>query len=454
MQDAILFWNDVLLEVHRRDYTFDDAVGDDDSDAPIDRQNISPEVGGPTRVSRAFAMVHLATCDALSTIAPITIGGTAVAPYLSGLTGAPASAPGVGGAAVGAAASAVLLGLFKNETGFITGKLADWNALLTASGASAAAILVGHQYGNQVGGAMLASRANDGSAAPDAYVPLNVPGTHRADPFAPTQGALSVKWGAVKPFGELGMATTFVPAAPLGALPPGEHINVGAPWAAEVVRTRDKGGIPGTPGLTRTPEETLIGIFWGYDGTRNLGVPPRLYNQCLQSISRSQSLTENENAVLFALANMAMADAGITAWKTKIHLPCFPSGRWHPRGRGGIWQCARRFSSDVTCVGFASGITHPDHGRDCILAWHVGSEQFQERRRDMGPTRGATNKPEGWRAQSVRPHATFSRLSVRSCDVRRGLFRHRCGIPEQSEAENRPQQTNVHVRFGRMERSE
>ncbi|KQT45092.1 hypothetical protein ASG43_12360 [Aureimonas sp. Leaf454] len=73
-----------------------------------------------------------------------------------------------------------------------------------------------------------------------------------------------------------------------------------------------------SPGVTRTAEQTLIGIFWGYDGARDIGVPPRLYNQCLREISlQAGPLAPAENAVLFALANMAMADAGIAAWREK-----------------------------------------------------------------------------------------------------------------------------------------
>jgi hypothetical protein len=31
--DAILFWNDAALEAHRRDFTFTDADGEDETDA-------------------------------------------------------------------------------------------------------------------------------------------------------------------------------------------------------------------------------------------------------------------------------------------------------------------------------------------------------------------------------------------------------------------------------------
>ena len=39
------------------------------------------------------------------------------------------------------------------------------------------------------------------------------------------------------------------------------------------------GGDGITTPTQRTPEQTFIGIFWGYDGTPSLCAPPRLYNQ-------------------------------------------------------------------------------------------------------------------------------------------------------------------------------
>jgi vanadium chloroperoxidase len=74
-------------------------------------------------------------------------------------------------------------------------------------------------------------------------------------------------------------------------------------------------GLPG-----RTPDQTLIGIFWGYDGALGLGTPPRLYNQIVRRIAIARANTDAKNARLFALVNTAMADAGILAWDQKyIH---------------------------------------------------------------------------------------------------------------------------------------
>lgn len=81
------------------------------------------------------------------------------------------------------------------------------------------------------------------------------------------------------------------------------------------------------PVTRRTIDQTVIGIYWGYDGASGLGTPPRLYNQIIREIALNKpnpntgSLnTPLENARLFAMANVAMADAGILAWEQKyIH---------------------------------------------------------------------------------------------------------------------------------------
>jgi hypothetical protein len=75
----------------------------------------------------------------------------------------------------------------------------------------------------------------------------------------------------------------------------------------------------------RTANQTLRGIYWGYDGALGLGTPPRLYNQILREVAMhrpdpSDPNTPEQNARLFALVNVAMADAGILAWDQKyIH---------------------------------------------------------------------------------------------------------------------------------------
>jgi hypothetical protein len=67
----------------------------------------------------------------------------------------------------------------------------------------------------------------------------------------------------------------------------------------------------------RTADETEAGIYWAYDGTPSLCAPPRLYNQIAVSIATKKRSNTIELARLLALANVAMADAGIAIWESK-----------------------------------------------------------------------------------------------------------------------------------------
>jgi hypothetical protein len=63
---------------------------------------------------------------------------------------------------------------------------------------------------------------------------------------------------------------------------------------------------------TRTAEQTDLALFWN----SNYLV---LWNHALRDIVGAHVPDINDSARLFALANLAMADAGITAWDTKFH---------------------------------------------------------------------------------------------------------------------------------------
>jgi hypothetical protein len=85
------------------------------------------------------------------------------------------------------------------------------------------------------------------------------------------------------------------------------------------------GGDGTTTPTVRTPEQTEIGIFWSYDGRPGLGTPPRLYNQIARVIAEQQNNTVEQNARLFALVNLAMADGGLSCWSRK-----YQDNFWRP----------------------------------------------------------------------------------------------------------------------------
>jgi hypothetical protein len=67
----------------------------------------------------------------------------------------------------------------------------------------------------------------------------------------------------------------------------------------------------------RSEEQTFTGLFWAYDGTPSLCAPTRLYNQITVHIAEQQGSDIVQLARLLALANVAMADAGIAIWESK-----------------------------------------------------------------------------------------------------------------------------------------
>ena len=193
-------------------------------------------------------------------------------------------------------------------------------------------IAKGLAWGTLVAEKMLAARKDDGSSASDAfYAPSAEPGRHRADPMNAGQGLLGPLWGKVKPFGIADLNAQVPGLAP----PP---FNSSA-YAADFAAVKDLGRDTGS---TRTNDQTTIGLFWAYDGPRNIGVPPRLYNQVVRTIAMKKGTSEAENAKLFAVINVAMADAGIQCWAEKykhnIWRPVLgvreAESGWGPTGMG------------------------------------------------------------------------------------------------------------------------
>ena len=286
MTDSILFWNQVALDASKADFS-----------SPTPADDPAPQQPGPTYSSRALAIVHLAMYDAYAAI-------TGSATYLTygtvpGISTLPAAQ-----AAVAAAACLTLVAMFSRQKDFFLKKHGDF---LAALGATDPEVEKGLAWGKLVANQMLDSRKNDGSeASNDQYAPSAMPYRHRPDPLNPAQGFLGPLWGKVTPFGvnNLNSVITALPAPPASA----------ALYATNFNQVKTLGQEQGS---TRTPAQTTTGLFWAYDGARNIGLPPRLYNQVIRAIAMTFGSTEAQNAKLFAMVNAGMADAGIQAWYEK-----------------------------------------------------------------------------------------------------------------------------------------
>jgi hypothetical protein len=287
MSDSILFWNDVALEANRISHT-----------------NGRGEQPGPTLSSRALAIIHLAMYDAY---AAVTSDST-LPPYLT--SGLPTVPPGATSeAAITGAAHRALSELFPSQRQSFDSILGD-----LGHGGSA-----GYCFGVAVADAILSDRNGDPGASSTTYVPSLDPGRHRLDPDNLTQGFHAPDYGR----SSKGFA---ISARHELAKPPfrnAEYERALNEVRGKGIKSELQGTLPGSID-GRTVNETLIGIYWAYDGAVGLGTPPRLYNQIIRRVAETRSpgsaTTPNsvaQNAKLFALVNVAMADAGILAWDQK-----------------------------------------------------------------------------------------------------------------------------------------
>src|SRR5262245_26535897 len=272
MRDSILFWNAVALEANRTSHSDPDKK----------------EQTGPTLSSRALAIVHLAMYDAY---AGVENNAATFPRYLTPPPPPPAAGSSHADAVAGAAYT-TLSGLYKAQVDFFDAQLSGFDT----SNAS-------YKFGVAVGKAMLDKRANDPDARASGYHVSPDRGRHRVDPDNPGQGFYSPFYGAQSK----GFAIS-------------KRWSVDSPpfdnqeYLEALSQVRAKGIMPELMGTLpqplfakkRTPEESVIGIYWAYDGANRLGTPPRLYNQIIRLVAANKNNSEGDNARLFAFVNAAM----------------------------------------------------------------------------------------------------------------------------------------------------
>ncbi len=148
----------------------------------------------------------------------------------------------------------------------------------------------------------MAWRGSDGSSTTVPYIPSAEPGAwRRTSPFfRPPE---LPHWPYVVPF-VMTNGAQFRTAGPPSL--------TSTQYAAELNLTKELGAL-NSP--IRTPEQTLIARFWS-DFSFTV-TPPGHWNQIAQNIVTNTTNTLIQSARLFALLNLALADAGIACWDTK-----------------------------------------------------------------------------------------------------------------------------------------
>lgn len=286
-------WNHVAIDASGLDHT---PVADGES-------RVFGEQLGPGRASRAIAIVQIAVFEALN----------AITGRYESYTGLPAAARDTSvKAAIAQAAHDTLVAMFPSQATAFDRQLEEDLAKVEDGEAQKAA---GVDLGQRAARSILELRANDGSDHPEPvvgvdYFPEDKPGEWSPDPISGKTVALGARWGQVRPF--------VMTSGDQFRLPPPPALDSAA-YAASYAEVARLGGDGITTPTERTEDESSIGIYWAYDGTPSLCAPPRLYNQIVGQLAEEQNLDIVDTARLLALANVAMADAGIAAWDSKYY---------------------------------------------------------------------------------------------------------------------------------------
>jgi hypothetical protein len=276
------------------------------ADAVIDWSEIAVATAaagrhGASDASRTTALVHAAVFDAVNAIE------ARYAPYKIKVA-APAGASSE--AAAVAAAHAVLARLYPAQKDALAqayakslGRIADGTARTD-----------GLVVGEKVGAEMIALRASDGATAPNVYRPVTTPGG-----YVMTTLPISTHWGTVTPW-VLEHAAQFRPGPPPAL--------TSAEWMRDCREVMDLGA---RNSRVRTAEQTDIARFWAVVG-------PASWDPVLRGVAATPGRTLLQNARLFALAEMAAADAYIAVFEAKYTynfwrpITAIRNGDQHPGG--------------------------------------------------------------------------------------------------------------------------
>ena len=305
--DAVLDWNSTFLNAVQAEGKAELELKLGQNDTSLDD---IPGVAPPVE-ARDAAILHTAIYEAVNALSNNPNGSS-----LNDLPNIPEGASQEA-AAVGAAYT-VLSELFVEQKqdsslsqGFLTQQQATFNRQRRRSLAEISDRprdeRAGFNFGVEVAETILQDRSNDGAAfAQVPYTPGNAAGDYREFTERGQVAALLPEWGRVIPFA-IDSTARFRPQ--------GQPVFSSPNFAEELEEVRILGELNSE---VRTEEQTEIALFWSYDRADTFR-PPGQWNEIAQEavLSQEDMNSVEENALLFAQLNIAMADAGIVAWDAK-----------------------------------------------------------------------------------------------------------------------------------------
>ena len=257
----------------------------------------------PLHESRIYAMMHVAIHDALNAI------DRRSRPYAFDAQAEAGTSPD---AAVAAAARGVLVPLIRQLPLELTVQACIDAGVASVEAAYATALAAipdqgkaqGIAVGQAAAAAILDSRAEDGAVGPflNFACPQDTdPGEYQCTPGTPLIAFEG--WENVIPF-VLKDSSQFRPGPP--------YAVDSNKYTADFNEVKSLGGDGGTTPSARTADETEIALYWWESS-------PLKWNRIARTVSADQGITMWENARLFGLLNIALADGYIAMVDSKNH---------------------------------------------------------------------------------------------------------------------------------------
>jgi hypothetical protein len=260
----------------------------------------TPSKHNPGTSTRAMAMMNAAIYDVFQAIDP------QYAPFKVHRVAPDANLD----AAVAQAAYRTIVDCFGEQQSVLQGILTNRLNAISDSPAKTAGI----DLGNHIAQHYINKHANDGHDVPDVYMVTDAPGLWSSDPMHPGQKGWGKHWGNLTPWV---MGTPAFLSTP--------------EYAAAFNQVKDWGALNSASRIAN-PDKTAIGLFWAYDRPDvpgqpqpGYGPPPVLFVENLIDIADQAGNTPADNARLFAMASVAMADSAIASWDVK-----FETDFWRP----------------------------------------------------------------------------------------------------------------------------
>jgi hypothetical protein len=162
----------------------------------------------------------------------------------------------------------------------------------------------GIAVGEAAAATMLTARTHDGRGGAFTFVPGTAPGQWR---LGPPQGPTGIV--ARDPAPWVGFVTPFLVPNVDMLRSDGPNPLTSTAYAADFNETKELGSLTST---ARTADQTAAAIFWQDSG-------PAIWNRIYRALATGHGLDIVDSARLFAMTNMAAADASIGCWNDKAY---------------------------------------------------------------------------------------------------------------------------------------